>query len=99
MKLGEYCDKYGEGTLKTVAKDSGITILTLRNASKGMIIKLYPVARAISKATGWRVTIPELCEEGKPLNSILDQFRKHNLVSASPGRRGLRRKSRPRRKG
>ena len=99
MKLGDYCDKYGKGNLKTLAKDSGITILTLRNASKGIVIKLYPVARAISKATGWRVTIPELCEEGRPSNSILDQFRKHNLVDAGPGRRGLRRKSRPRRKG
>ena len=90
MKLREYCERYGEGTLKTVAKDSGITVLTLRNVSNGMRVKLYPVARAISKATGWRVTIPDLCEEGKPPNSVLAQFRARRMIDQNKGRHRAR---------
>lgn len=99
MKLKTYCERYGAGTLKTVCKDSGITILTLRNVCNGMVIKLYPVARAISKATGWRVTIPDLCEEGKPPNSVLAQFRARNLEDQNRGRHRANMKKRPIRKG
>ena len=99
MRLREYCERYGEGTLKTVAKDSGITVLTLRNVCNGMRIKLYPVARAISKATGWRVTIPDLCEEGKPNNSVLAQFRARKLIDDNRGRARAGIKKRPMRKG
>ncbi len=99
MNLKQYCDRYGEGTLKTVAKDSGITVLTLRNIYNGMRVKLYPVARAISKATGWRVTIPDLCEEGKPNNSVLAQFKARKMTDQNKGRHRARLKVRPMRKG
>ncbi|KKN75944.1 hypothetical protein LCGC14_0375010 [marine sediment metagenome] len=99
MNLKQYCDRYGEGTLKTVAKDSEITLLTLRNIYNGMRVKLYPVARAISKATGWRVTIPDLCEEGKPNNSVLAQFKARKMTDTNRGRHRARLKIRPMRKG
>ena len=92
MTLKDYYGKYGPGTLQTLAKDSGISLITLRNVVNGLKLKLYPVARAISKATGWRVSIPEMCEEGKPPNSVLAQFAAHSVLNRNKGRHRAGRK-------
>lgn len=76
MKLGEWIQ--GEITNKRATgkkdaykrlaeaiKESGgetVSSLTIESAAGGMLIKKYPKAQAISKATGGKVTITELCE-------------------------------------
>jgi len=66
---------HGRGTMTLIAEDAGVSYLTVRNASQGMRIKLYDVARRISKATDWVVTIPELCED-RPHKQVKDQFKR-----------------------
>lgn len=39
-----------------------VSPLTIESAAGGMLIKKYPKAQAISKATDGKVTIAELCE-------------------------------------
>ena len=62
MLLGDYIKKHGYGTMRLLANDSGVSYVTVRNATRGMLIKHYDVAKALSKATGGVVSIPELCE-------------------------------------
>lgn len=65
MRLDEYVAKHGRGTMRVLAEASGVSYLTIRNATQGMRIKLYDIALAISKATGGAVSVAELCEPPK----------------------------------
>lgn len=47
--------------LKELAKESGVSLLTLQNVERGGKIKLYDKALAISKATDGKVKVEELC--------------------------------------
>ena len=53
--------------LEVLAKESGVSTMTVHNASKGMKLRRYDKAKALSKLTEDRkgrpkVTVEELCE-------------------------------------
>lgn len=48
--------------LEELARRAGVAYMTLVPVAKGSRLAIYLKARAVSEATGWRVTIPELCE-------------------------------------
>ena len=73
MRLKKYCKIHGRGTMTLIAEDAEVSYLTVRNAARGMRIKLYDVARRISQATDWQVSIPELCED-RPPKWVKEQF-------------------------
>ena len=60
---------------KQVADASGVSLQTLMPVASGMRMGLYEKARAISAATGWAVTIPELCGDKAITPEIEKQFR------------------------
>ena len=92
MTLTEYVDRHGGAeTLKVVARQSGISIITVRNVYNGMQLRLYEVAKAISQATNFYVSIPELCEH-QPSKRILTQF--FYMRKQKPGRQDNLKKQR-----
>lgn len=64
MKLDEFLSKPGAPTARDLAKKSGVSYTTIKAVRKGMVVKLYDIAKAISEATNGRVKIADLCEEG-----------------------------------
>ena len=62
MKLNEFFEKNPTVTPESIAKKSGASVATVRNAARGLRITIYSVAKGISKATGGKVSIAELCE-------------------------------------
>lgn len=70
MKLSEYVEERIGATghsktkiLKELSAESGVSLVTLLSAAKGMPITIYPKAKSIEKATDGKVTALELCEE------------------------------------
>lgn len=63
MKRREKAEQpvYKTNILKELAKKSKVSLLTLQNVERGGKIKLYDKALAISKATGGKVKVEELC--------------------------------------
>ncbi len=49
--------------LKDLATQSGGSLVTLQFVCRGSRLVSYPKARAVSLATGGRVTVRELCEK------------------------------------
>lgn len=68
MTFPEYMATPGAKTLKDISDSSDVSIVTVKNASKGMKIVNYNVAKAISDAIGRDkkgelfVSVAELCE-------------------------------------
>jgi hypothetical protein len=74
MRLEQWIDEQvaemlGKGTptskravLEALAQRAGVSYMTLVPVAKGSRLAIYLKARAVSEATGWGVTIPELCE-------------------------------------
>lgn len=74
MRLEQWVDKQvtrmsEQGTpmtkravLEDLAQRAGVGYMTLVPVAKGSRLAIYLKARAVSEATGWEVTIPELCE-------------------------------------
>jgi hypothetical protein len=52
-----------KAVIADLSKASGISTQTLDATVMGKRLGRYDVAKAVSAATGWEVTIPELCEE------------------------------------
>jgi hypothetical protein len=52
-----------KAVIKDLAERSQISTQTLEAVAGGMRLGRYGIARAVSAATGWEVSIPELCEE------------------------------------
>lgn len=48
--------------LKEIARRSGVSVSTLRNAYQGMKIAMYPLAVAVATVTGNEVTANELVQ-------------------------------------
>lgn len=48
--------------LRELAEKSGVSLLTLQNVERGGRIVRYDKAKQVSKATGGKVTIRDLCE-------------------------------------
>lgn len=49
--------------LKALAERASVSLMTLAPVERGARMGNYGKARAISQATDWMVTIPELCDE------------------------------------
>ena len=66
MTLTEWIDRQPELTRGEVydrlAKESGVSAQTVGNIDRGMRLNTYNRAKALSDATGGKVTIRELCE-------------------------------------
>jgi hypothetical protein len=66
MKLKEWIDRQPGDTRTEVyarlAEESGVSLQTISSVDRGMLLKSYPRAKAISEATGGAVTVEELCE-------------------------------------
>jgi len=68
MKLDEYFKLDSSLSARELAEKSGVSYTTIKAARKGMKIRLYEVAKAISEATrpapGKKplVTVEDLCE-------------------------------------
>ena len=50
--------------LEEIVAESKVSMLTLRGLMRGQKLVRYDKAKAISEATGGKVTIEELCEQG-----------------------------------
>lgn len=67
MTLEEYFQKKGAPSVRQFAKRCGVSYTTVKNVRRGMKVKLYEVAKAISEATKPApekrplVTIEDLC--------------------------------------
>lgn len=67
MKLAEYVEREGWGSIQRICERSGVSYPTVHGAAKHWTpITKYDVAKAISEATGGEVSIKELCEPGPP---------------------------------
>lgn len=68
----------GMATVDSVCRDlaerSHVSFNTVSQVQRGARMGLYTKARAISKATGWKVTIPELCGDGEITTEIRSMF-------------------------
>lgn len=49
--------------LKSLSERAKVSLMTLAPVERGARMGNYDKARAVSEATGWKVTIPELCDE------------------------------------
>lgn len=63
MTLDEFLKKKGSPTARDLAEKSGVSYTTIKSVRKGMKVKLYAIAKAISDATGGKVSVEALCEE------------------------------------
>lgn len=61
MTLAEYKERTGK-SWRTIADESGVSLVTVRAVGNGMRLKNYGVAKSISDATCGDVSIKELCE-------------------------------------
>jgi transcriptional regulator with XRE-family HTH domain len=52
-----------KAVLKALAERAAVSVMTLAPVERGAKMGNYEKARAISKATSWKVTIPELCDD------------------------------------
>jgi hypothetical protein len=48
--------------MAALSRDSGLSYITIFRASRGRPLKTYAAAKALSDATGGRVSVRELCE-------------------------------------
>ncbi len=67
--------------LEDLAERSGVSLMTLRPVENGLLMGNYQKAKAVSKATDWEVTIPELCDDDPALvlaNIVHDARRNHH---------------------
>ena len=70
MKLGQWVDEHARATsknrrtvLEDLAKLAGIAFVTVEATARGARMGNYKKAMAVSEATGWVVTVVELCDE------------------------------------
>jgi len=59
--------------LERLAKAADVSVMTIRPVAKGSTMGLYSKALAVSRATGYQVTVPELCMKF-PSPEALAQF-------------------------
>lgn len=59
--------------LERLAKAADVSVMTIRPVAKGSTMGLFSKALAVSKATGYQVTVPELCMKF-PSPEALSQF-------------------------
>lgn len=69
MTLSEYVELEVKRTkmnktavLKALAEESKVSLLTLQGVERGATMRLYDKAQSVSKATGGKVSVQELCE-------------------------------------
>lgn len=60
MQLSHWVEKQGRGAISRIWRESGVSCSTIYEALRGAPISRYPVAKAISDATGGAVSIDEL---------------------------------------
>jgi hypothetical protein len=59
--------------LTRLADAAGVSVMTIRPVAKGSTMGLFDKALAVSRATGWKVSVPELCMKF-PSPEALSQF-------------------------
>lgn len=72
MKLALWIDKelagksrkynYKSEVIAELSKKSGVSTVTIENASRGLLLTRYDKAKALSEATGGKVSVEDLCE-------------------------------------
>lgn len=60
--------------VESLADKAGVAYMTLAPVAKGGRLSRYEKARAVSQATDWKVTIPELCGDVALTGPTHDQF-------------------------
>lgn len=60
--------------LEEFSEQCGVSYMTLAPLDKGSRMGLYEKAKAVSRATNWKVTIPELCGDKDITPEIQAQF-------------------------
>jgi hypothetical protein len=65
--------KTREAVIEDLARRSRVSKQTLKPTIRGMLLGNYTKARQVSEATGWAVSIPELCD--KDPNPVLEAIR------------------------
>jgi len=63
-----------DSVLRALADSSGVSFVTVSGAYRGARMGLYTKARAVSKATGWKVSIPTLCGDTDITAEIRSMF-------------------------
>ena len=63
-----------DSVCRALAESSGVSFVTVSGAYRGARMGLYTKARAVSKATGWQVSIPELCGDSEITYEIRGMF-------------------------
>jgi DNA-binding transcriptional regulator YdaS (Cro superfamily) len=62
MKLREYVEREGVGTISRLSRVTGISYTTLLAAINGRAATRYDTAKKISEATGGAVSISDICD-------------------------------------
>jgi len=69
MKFPEWIEKeaerrnaYKSHLIAEIAEKCGVSKLTVENASRGLKLSRYNIAKAVSDGTDGKVTVKELCE-------------------------------------
>jgi DNA-binding XRE family transcriptional regulator len=62
VTLDGYLSRKDAPTAEELAKAAGVSYTTIKAVRRGMKVKMYSVAKAISDATGGKVKVEELCE-------------------------------------
>ena len=62
MTLKNYLAQSKNETTETFAKKAKVSVVLVRNVANGLRVARYPIAKAISLATGGKVSIADLCE-------------------------------------
>ena len=63
-----------DSVLRDLATRADVSYVTVYNTFKGARMGLYVKARAVSKATGWKVSIPSLCGDSDITAEIRSMF-------------------------
>jgi DNA-binding transcriptional regulator YdaS (Cro superfamily) len=92
MQLYEWVDKRGHGEIARLCRESGVSNTTIHEAIRRAPISRYPIAKAISDATGGAVTPAELLA---PENPTEPSWKKYRRTGETPKRTRGRRKSSP----
>lgn len=82
MRLKDWVDLQAKGgkprrkILEDLAEKSGVSFVTLEATARGARMGNYPKAKQISRATDWKVSIVDLCDETpeETTRAIVDNY-------------------------